>query len=215
MSEASVNKGYITPLPGVFAGVVQRALHSQFGTDEAALALIQTFGDRVLGLELTGTGIQLFFQASHSGLSVSADHSNEVATWVRGTPSALFGMAKPDLAKSSWASSDNKVTIDGDASLVRDFELLMKRLDFDWEEKISGILGDVVAHQLALAAKSVGGFARKVAELSRAAGRSSLKNVAAKEAQNFTNRAEFLGFSDEVEQLDNEVKALDKQIDKK
>jgi len=212
MSESGLNKSYYTPLPGVFAGILQRAINTQLGTDEKAVELINKLGDRVLAIELSGTGIDLFFQAGESGLAVSADHSSEVSTWIRGTPPALFGMAKPELAKTGWANTDSKVTIDGDASLVRDFESLMKRLDFDWEEKISGVLGDVVAHQLGLAARSFGGFARKLTEFGRDAGRSSLQDIAAKQAGNFTDRLAFREFSDAVASLDNEVSALEKRF---
>lgn len=212
MSETRANKSYYTPLPGVFAGILQQALNTQLGADEKALELIKKLGDRVLAIELTGTGMDLFFQAADTGLVVTADHSSEVSTWIRGTPPALFGMAKPELAKPGWANAGSKVTIEGDASLVRDFESLMNRLDFDWEEKISGVLGDVVAHQLGLAARSFGGFARKFAEFGLDAGRSSLQDIAVKQAGNFTGRAAFCEFSDAVASLDNEVSALEKRF---
>ena len=176
MSESTTRKAYYTPLPGVFAGMLQKAINSQLANDPEALNMIKGLGARVLGLDLQGTGLELFFHSENNELIVTAEQSAEVATWIRGTPIALFGMAKPELAKPEWANPESKVTIEGDASLVRDFEALMKKLDFDWEDKLSNIVGDVLAHQLGLAAKGIGGFAQKVAEFGQRRGEKAEKS---------------------------------------
>ena len=212
MSENITDKNYYTPLPGIFAGLLQRTINSQLESDAEAAELIKALGGRVLAIELQGTGINLFFHADKAELVVSAEHSGEVATWIRGTPAALFGMAKPDMAKPDWVNTDSKVIIEGDASLVRDFESLMKRLDFDWEEKVSSILGDVVAHQLGQAARTLSGFAKKISELGRDAGRSGLQDIAAKQAGNFTSRSDFSEFRQAVESLDEKTVQLEKQM---
>ncbi len=212
MSESSSRKAYYTPLPGVFAGLLQRAINSQLANDPEALNMIKSLGARVLGLDLEGTGLELFFHSDNNELIVTAEKPSEVATWIRGTPIALFGMAKPELAKPEWANPESKVTIEGDASLVRDFETLMKKLDFDWEDKLSNIVGDVLAHQLGLAAKGIGGFAQKVAEFGRDVGQSGLQGMAAKQAKNFTSRTEFGDFRESVESLGDAVTEIEKKI---
>ncbi|MCF6263944.1 MAG: SCP2 sterol-binding domain-containing protein [Xanthomonadales bacterium] len=206
MSETTTGKNYYTPLPGVFAGLLQQTLNRQLEADPQAQELIRALGERVLAIELQGTGIDLYFSADES-LQVSAEHSAEVDTWIRGTPMALFGMAKPDLPQANWINSGSKVIIEGDASLVRDFEALMKKLDFNWEEKTSELLGDVVAHQLGLAAKAFTGFAKNLSQFGREVGRSGLKDIVAKQAGSFTSKAEFSEFR---ESLDNFTKDLDK-----
>ncbi|MCF6225357.1 MAG: SCP2 sterol-binding domain-containing protein [Xanthomonadales bacterium] len=211
MSEAATGKNYYTPLPGVFAGLLQQALNRQLETDAEALALIQAFGSRVLAIELQGTGINLYFSADES-LLVSAEHSAEVDTWIRGTPMALFGMAKPELPQANWINSGSKVIIEGDASLVRDFEALMKKLDFDWEEKTSELLGDVVAHQLGLAAKAFTGFAKNLSQFGREVGRSGLKDIVAKQAGSFTSKAEFTEFRESLEDFTKDLKKIDKAV---
>ncbi len=211
MSEAATRKNYYTPLPGVFADLLQQALNRQLETDAEALALIQAFGSRVLAIELQGTGINLYFSADES-LLVSAEHSAEVDTWIRGTPMALFGMAKPELPQANWINSGSKVIIEGDASLVRDFEALMKKLDFDWEEKTSELLGDVVAHQLGLAVKAFTSFAKNLSQFGREVGRSGLKDIVAKQAGSFTSKAEFTEFRESLEDFTKDLKKIDKAV---
>lgn len=211
MSEAVTGKKYYTPLPGVFADLLQQALNRQFETDPEAVALIKVLGNRVLTIELQGTGIELFFSVD-GGLQVSAESPGEVDTWIRGTPVALFGMAKPDIPAPDWINSGRKVIVEGDASLVRDFEALMKRLDFDWEEKASELLGDVVAHQLGLAAKTFTQFAKKLSQFGRDAGRSRLQDIVTKQAESYTTREEFIEFRASLEGFTKDLDKLDKSF---
>lgn len=213
MSETVTEKHYYTPLPGVFAGLLQQAINQQLGADPETLELIKALAGKVLAIELQGTGIDLFFSATDN-LQVSVEPTTAVDTWIRGTPVALFGMAKPDLPKPDWMNSSGKVLIEGDASLVRDFEALMKNLDFNWEEKASELLGDVVAHQLGLAAKTITQFAKNLSQFGRDAGRGGLQDIVAKQAQNFTSREEFSEFRESLDGFTRDLDKFDKSLNK-
>jgi len=204
MSENAANTNYVTPLPGIFAGLVQRALNEQFNNTSDLLKL----GDRVLALELKGTGLTLFFKQEDGQLLVSAEPLTEVATWIRGTPKALFGMAKPE-----WSSSSDQVIIEGDAGLVRDFEALMKSLDFDWEQKLSELVGDVAAHQLGIFVNKAAKFVKTTVELGGQSAKDTLTKGVRKQAGNFVSTTEFSEFSEQLESLSAALAKLADKID--
>ncbi len=203
MSEANTTKSYVTPLPGVFAGLLQRALNEQLAGNED----LHKLANRVLGLELKGTGLTLFFQQQLGQLMVSVEPSAEVATWIRGTPKALFGMARPQ-----WSSATDQVMIEGDAGLVRDFESIMRQLDFDWEQKLSGLVGDVAAHQLGVVAKKVASFAKGVIDLGSESVAEGLQQGVRRQADGFTSTKELAKFSEQVTALSDSVEALESRL---
>ncbi len=196
---------YVTPLPGAFADLLQTALNEQLD-DTAEL---HKLAERVLALELKGTGLTLFFQQKNGQLVVSTEAPAEVSTWIRGTPKALFGMAKPE-----WSSSNDQVNIEGDAGLVRDFEAIIRNLDFDWEQKLSSFVGDVAAHQIGVIARKVAGFAKNAIDLGRDSGKDAVAKVARAQAEQFTSAAEFSEFSAKVTSLSAAVTELENRLGK-
>ena len=72
-------------------------------------------------------------------------------------------MAVPEGA-GNWGTPDSRVTITGDANLARDLERLFSRLDPDWENTLSRLLGDVWGHQLAAGLRAGADQAKEAAE---------------------------------------------------
>ncbi len=203
MFETGSGNSYVTPLPGVFADLLQRSINEQLD-DKADL---HKLAERVLALELKGTGITLYFQQNNGQLLVSVDTPADVSTWIRGTPKALFGMAKPE-----WSSATDQVIIEGDAGLVRDFEAIMRNLDFDWEQKLSSFVGDVAAHQMGVIARKVAGFAKNAIDLGRDSGKDAVSKVARDQAGQFTSSDEFSEFSTKVNSLSDSVTELENRL---
>jgi len=118
----------------------------------AALALDPKTGERlgrlqgrVVALELSGIGLRLFLQPHNSGLRLMGAYDGEVDTTLRGAPLAMLRMSSGRTGEGMFKGG---VEIDGDVELGTQFQHVFEKLDIDWEEHISRITGDIVAHQL-------------------------------------------------------------------
>ena len=58
----------------------------------------------------------------------------------------MFGLTS--LLRNSDALFDGTVTVKGDTSTARRLKQIMDDLDVDWEEQLSGVVGDTASHQL-------------------------------------------------------------------
>jgi ubiquinone biosynthesis protein UbiJ len=154
---------YRTPLPSILAGLLEAAINRLLALDEDTPTRLQRLDDRLLQLDLEGVGISLFFSFTTERVDVAIDSDYEPDTIISGSPVALFAMAVPEGA-GNWGTPDSRVTITGDANLARDLERLFSRLDPDWENTLSRLLGDVWGHQLAAGLRAGADQAREAAE---------------------------------------------------
>ena len=108
---------------------------------------------RVIALSLTGTGLTLYFLPDASGVQVLSRYEGNVDTHLTGTP---LGFARLALDRREDALFQGAVKIDGDTSIGQQFQDLLAGTDWDWEEQLSHVTGDVIAHQAGRLAAQVG-----------------------------------------------------------
>lgn len=154
---------YKTPLPGIFAAMLESAINRLLQLDEDSRSRMERLEGRMLQLDIEGIGITLFFAFNGHRVEVGTRSSYEPDTVINGSPTALFAMAVPDEI-SRWGTPESRVTITGDANLARDLERLFSRLDPDWEGRVSRIFGDVWGHQIAAGLRAGAEQARDTAE---------------------------------------------------
>ena len=134
---------YITPLPGLLAGAIERAIDQAIRSDSGAAERLSAVNGRCIQLALSGLGIDLYFIGQTDRLKILAESDLPPDTIIRGSPAALLAMAAPD-----WLDADSGVRIEGDAGAAQALEKLMRRLDPDWENLLTQQLGDVIGHQV-------------------------------------------------------------------
>lgn len=153
---------YRTPLPGLFASLLEGGINRVLELDEASPRRLQRLAGRRLQLDIEGVGITLYFTFDERRVRVSTRPAGEPDTVVSGSPSALFQMAAPE-GMEGWGGSGSRVNVSGDAQLGRDLERLFSRLDPDWEGSLSRVFGDVLGFQLASGLRHGADYARQAA----------------------------------------------------
>jgi len=133
----------LTPLPGLLAGAIERAVDQAIRNDASAPERLSALKGRCVQLALSGLGIDLFFIGQSDRLQIVAESDLPPETVIRGSPAALLALAAPD-----WMDSNSGVRIEGDAGAAQALEKLMRRLDPDWEQLLTQQLGDVIGHQV-------------------------------------------------------------------
>lgn len=105
----------------------------------------------LLAVELQGLEFTLYLRITIEGLRLSSRSSEVPHATLRGTPLRLLQMVLADEARGF----PEGVEIAGDVETARRIQVLLAELDIDWEEQLARLIGDVPAHQGAVALRAL------------------------------------------------------------
>lgn len=172
--------------------------------DPEALERAAAMAGKTIAVELAGLGQTIYLSPEAAAIRLRADHSGEVHVRIRGTPLALLAMS----ADSEGASVASGVEIIGDVALGRHLQSLLAAFSVDWEELLSGYLGDVVAHQLGNGGRAA---AQWLAE-TRATLERDVAEYLRNEAEILPERWQIRQFLTAVDELRSDIDRLDARI---
>jgi ubiquinone biosynthesis protein UbiJ len=102
---------------------------------------LAALGGAVIALEVEGLGLTLYLLPGPEGIRVMDQYDGEPTVRIRGAPLALarqwFGQR-----------AGGEIEVAGDVTVGRELQTILARLDIDWEEGWSRIVGDAAAHQI-------------------------------------------------------------------
>jgi len=133
-------------LPVTLTAAIETALNQYIALDPQGLELFRKIQGKVIAIELSGLNMTLFFIPSHDQIHVMSNFDGDVDARLRGAPASLLRMGLSTHAESQLFSGD--IEISGDTELAQSFQQALDQLDIDWEEHLSHITGDVIAHQI-------------------------------------------------------------------
>lgn len=117
---------------------------------------------RVIAIELRGTGITLTMIPTPEGkLRLMGGYEGEADTTLRGAPLALMRMSSGRTGEGMFSG---EVEIDGDVELGTQIQRIFERLDIDWEEHLSRLTGDIIAHQIGNTVRGLFAWGERAAE---------------------------------------------------
>lgn len=160
--------------------------------------LLESLDGKSLAIVVQGLGICLRLGAlkTHLAVSVALAHSETAATvTVEGTPLALLRSAEPG------GFGESGVRLSGDAQTVEAFAELLRHARPDLEEELSGLIGDIAAHEVAGAARRTDDWARQASS----ALTMNTSEFLQEEARQLPPRTEVNGFGRDVERLRDDV----------
>lgn len=100
---------------------------------------------QVIGLELRGFGLRLYFIPTPERLLLQGRIEQAPDALLIGTPLALASIGLKDDKVGELFSG--RVEIQGNVELAQRFGRILGQLDIDWEEQLSRLVGDVAAHE--------------------------------------------------------------------
>lgn len=116
--------------------------------DPDTLARLGELHGKVIRLEFVGPEKTLYILPSEAGLRLLTAHDAAPDVTLRGEP-AVFAR----LALGGGAMPAGELQIKGDLELGQRFQRVLRAIDIDWEEHLSHLVGDVLAHELGRAAR--------------------------------------------------------------
>lgn len=126
------------------AAALESALNLYLEQDTGALQRATGLRGKCIALSITGTALTFYFLPDTDGVQVLSHYEGDVDTWLSGSP---LGFARLNLSAREDALFEGAVRIEGNTDIGEQFQALLAGVDLDWEEKLSHITGDVIAHQ--------------------------------------------------------------------
>ena len=183
-------------LPDAMLAPLQATLDSLVAARLRSRDQAQALDGRVIGVTLTELDLALYIGAEGERLVLRGELSRAPDASLSGTlPAFINALARP--AHTLPAG----LAVEGDATLIRDLRALLAGLEFDWEERLSRLVGDPVAHGL-------GETARRSGRAVGYAGDRLLRDIAEylrDETRQVVSRREVVGFVDGVDAMRDDV----------
>jgi ubiquinone biosynthesis protein UbiJ len=189
------------------AAALESALNHYLDLDPRGLQRAASLQGKVIALSLTGIGLTLYFLPDASGVQVLSRYEGDIDTHLSGTP---LGFARLGLDRREDALFQGAVRIDGDTAIGQQFQELLARVDWDWEEQLSHLTGDVIAHQAGRLAERAG----RLLQDGRETLASDCSEYLQEEARLLPTRIEVEYFLDDVDRLRDDTERLQARVER-
>ena len=165
---------------------------------------LKKMAGKTVGVSLEAPELEFFLLIKEDTIRICADFSGQPDTWIRGS---LFDLVKLGLDKDGDTSATH-LEIIGDVQLGQRLQQLFSEIEFDWEELLVPIIGDIATNRFGEGVRATNNFiARCIDSLAYSSGeflREELKITPTKQ--------EIAYFIDHVEKLRDTVERLDARL---
>lgn len=190
----------------IIASSLEKALKKYLQHDETSSAKLATLDGKVISIENTLPPLTLFLFPSANGIQVSTDFNGTPDAIIRGNPVSLTALMtstkKSDIMFSQHAS------LQGDTIIGQEFSNILKHINFDWEEELSHLTGDPVAHHIGRTIKALSDWGNQVIQSSQ----DNVSEYLHEEVRLLPSRSELNDFHSHVDQLRNDTDRLEQRI---
>jgi len=145
---------------GALAGRVASTL---LRLDPRAGAEIAALRGKTIAIESTPPGLRYLLVVEGDDVAIRADTGVPADLAVRGSPLAFARALASRGDPAAWSGAG--LEFEGDAKLAGRLRRMLARYDPDLEEPVSWVVGDVAAHHLGNAARSIRAYVRETADV--------------------------------------------------
>ena len=139
-----------------FIQLLEKALNRYLALDPEAFKKLARLSGKVMTLEITDWHTTLYLLPNATGISLKSSKclfeksTDTIHAEIKGTSLNLLrmGLTQP---KDQNATAKS-LTIKGDIHLAHQITQILQQLEINWEEPLSRITGDVIAHQIGVLA---------------------------------------------------------------
>lgn len=193
---------------------LETTLNQYLRLDPDILPRVAALSGKVIGLELifspgdpaTGAraSLTLYLLPGPEGIQVLDHYAGAPDVLIRGTPLALASLRRSRISSAGGA----EVEIVGDTQLGKTFKDLLDNMDIDWEEHLSRLVGDTIAHQVGSTLRNIFSWGQRTIDtLSR-----DLGEYLHEESRNLPQRKAVEDFLDAVDVLRSDTDRLEARI---
>lgn len=193
-------------LPHTVASLIESAINNYLALDPDSQAKITALDDKTLEITINELELSFFLRAAGDRIEVLPVYEQAAQSIMR---APLLSLVKMGLSKDSGESAlGGDIEMSGDMEAGRRFHELLKNVDIDWEEILAQYSGDIVAHQIGNAFRSLSRWGRATADtLSR-----DLTEYLQQESRQLPSAHEINQFLESVDQLQMAVDRMEARI---
>ena len=152
------------PLFAATLAALEAAINGYLALDPEGASRLAPLAGRIIALEFTGFGQRLYFIPGNQGFQLFGDYAAEPDCVIRGTPWGLAGLGLPGLSPGKRKEDilfSGQVQIEGDSGLAQRFGDCLAGIRIDWEEQLSRLTGDPLAHALGTQVRAAGRWGQR------------------------------------------------------
>lgn len=184
---------------------LERELNRRIAASETASRALADLEGRVLEIRVTGAPFGLYLTAMAGQLAIDRHFEGTPDASVVGSVVAMGRLAS---GEGAAAVREGQVRFLGDGEIAEQFQVLLNAARPDWEEELSRLTGDVIAHQIGESVRAMGTLARRsLAQASHDVGAYLQEDTGT-----LAGRADVTGFADDVDRLRDDVARLEARI---
>ena len=138
-------------LPAAAVSAFASAFNRYLQLDPDASTRLADLQGRCIALEFRGLDLTLYVIPEPGSIRLLQQSESEPDTVLSGTPLGMAGLGLGRNTEQTLFSGT--VAISGDVETGQAFKAILDSMEVDWEEQLSRLTGDVIAHQLGNAAR--------------------------------------------------------------
>ncbi len=184
------------------------ALNKYLALDPEAPEKLTALDGKVICIDIKGPNKTIYLLINDSRISAVKTHDIEPDATIIGSPAALFKLGvHRDSAPLFFAG---EVEIRGDTRLGRQFKSLLAEMEIDWEEHLSGYVGDIAAHRIAVLFNNLRKWSKSAADNLA----DDVGEYLQEESRDVVSGAEMGMFYQQVDKLRDDTERLIARIDR-
>lgn len=195
------------PLYDAVLGTAEIAVNHILRLDPESVRRLSALQGKRIEIRILAPEARFQVSAEAGGLRIERRSSHASDVVISGAPLALLRSA---YGHPSSQRPLAEVEVSGDTEVAAAFRQLIEKLDIDWEEQLSHVVGDVIAHQ-------IGNFVREFLHWSRDAHRTleqDLSDYLREESEVLASRCLVEAFASGVDTLRADVDRLEQRLDR-
>jgi len=184
---------------------VTSMINRQIEAKTPARELCAGLADRVMAIRIKNTAIAIYLLVDKDQVCLSTEYEQDPDVVVSGSLLDLTRLAGP---AGAAIIRDGDIELSGDAHLAEEFQKLLRYGRPDFEEELSGVIGDVAAHGIGEIFRGVGEWGRDA----RATMRQNVSEYLQEESRTVPTRDEVDVFRGQVDTLRDDVARFEARL---
>lgn len=193
-------------LPVIITAALESTLNRYIELDPDGKKKMSRLQGKVIAIDIQGLDMSITVMPTDDRIHVMSNYDGEVDVRLRGAPFSLLKMSLGQHSEEQLFSGDVEIT--GDTETGQLFNQILEQLDIDWEEHLSHITGDVIAHQVGRGIRSLLQWGRQVEDSLR----KDTAEYLQEEKQLLVTRYEVESFNQTIDTLRNDAERLQARL---
>lgn len=120
------------------------AINRYLQLDPETIKRLSSLENKIIKIEIIDWKIAFFVKPNATGLQLLTDIKDNPDAVIKGPLSGLIQVTRQ---KGGKVLFKNKILLEGDTEIAQRMRDILQKVDIDWEEQLSHLVGDSVAHK--------------------------------------------------------------------